>query len=82
MSEGRDTPTPTPSVGRITPVPIIDNLSHDEVQQHLAQYCGVVSQNTRRMCTKTLRCPQHTDSQRAVVRSEYGLPCMLPVHGA
>jgi SAGA-associated factor 11 len=66
----------------VTPVPVVDHLSADEVQQHLAQYCGVISHNTRRMCTKSLRCPQHTEDQRAAVRTEYGLTCVCKRRGA
>ena len=34
----------------------------------LTNMCGVVSEHTGRMCTRSLRCPQHTDVQRKGVR--------------
>ncbi|KAK4019795.1 LOW QUALITY PROTEIN: ataxin-7-like protein 3 [Daphnia magna] len=34
----------------------------------LTTMCGVISEHTGRMCTRSLRCPQHTDSQRKNVR--------------
>ena len=34
----------------------------------LSSMCGVVSEHTGRMCTRSLRCPQHTDVQRKGVR--------------
>uniref|UniRef100_A0ACB8EU12 Uncharacterized protein n=1 Tax=Sphaerodactylus townsendi TaxID=933632 RepID=A0ACB8EU12_9SAUR len=30
--------------------------------------CGVISEHTKKMCTRSLRCPQHTDEQRRSVR--------------
>ncbi|TSK77082.1 Ataxin-7-like protein 3 [Bagarius yarrelli] len=30
--------------------------------------CGVVSEHTKKMCTRSQRCPQHTDEQRRAVR--------------
>ncbi|XP_029820338.1 ataxin-7-like protein 3, partial [Manacus vitellinus] len=30
--------------------------------------CGVISEHTKKMCTRSLRCPQHTDEQRRAVR--------------
>ncbi|NXO74322.1 AT7L3 protein, partial [Phainopepla nitens] len=32
------------------------------------QQCGVISEHTKKMCTRSLRCPQHTDEQRRAVR--------------
>lgn len=34
----------------------------------LLTMCGVVSEHTGRMCTRSLRCPQHSDVQRKGVR--------------
>lgn len=33
------------------------------------QMCGVISEHTKKMCTKSQRCPQHTDEQRRNVRA-------------
>ncbi|CAG5897330.1 unnamed protein product, partial [Menidia menidia] len=32
------------------------------------QQCGVISEHTKKMCTRSQRCPQHTDEQRRAVR--------------
>ncbi len=37
----------------------------------LLTMCGVVSEHTGRMCTRSLRCPQHTDVQRRGVRETF-----------
>ncbi len=33
-----------------------------------SQCCGVISNSTGKMCTKTLNCPQHTDENRKEIR--------------
>lgn len=30
--------------------------------------CGVISEHTKKMCTRSRRCPQHTEEQRKAVR--------------
>ncbi|RWS30933.1 ataxin-7-like protein 3 isoform X1 [Leptotrombidium deliense] len=45
-----------------------DSLSFSEKKAMLSQICGVISEHTKKMCTRTLRCPQHTDEQRRTVR--------------
>ncbi|RWS04233.1 hypothetical protein B4U79_05534 [Dinothrombium tinctorium] len=45
-----------------------DNMSFNEKKVMLSQICGVISEHTKKMCTRTLRCPQHTDEQRRTVR--------------
>jgi len=51
---------------------IIERLKESEPLQFLVKQlqlkCGVISQKTGRMCTKTLRCPQHRPKQRDRIR--------------
>jgi hypothetical protein len=42
--------------------------SRTTLEKLLASKCGVISLKTGRMCTKSLKCPQHTDEQRAHIR--------------
>ncbi|MFT7814781.1 ataxin-7-like protein 3 isoform X1 [Arapaima gigas] len=46
-----------------------ESLGPDELRSLLTTQCGVISEHTKRMCTRSLRCPQHTDEQRKTVRS-------------
>ncbi|XP_053309831.1 ataxin-7-like protein 3 isoform X2 [Spea bombifrons] len=45
-----------------------ENLGPDELHTLLTTQCGVISEHTKKMCTRSLRCPQHTDDQRRSVR--------------
>ncbi|XP_035254696.1 ataxin-7-like protein 3 isoform X1 [Anguilla anguilla] len=46
-----------------------ETLGPDELRSLLTTQCGVVSEHTKKMCTRrSLRCPQHTDEQRRTVR--------------
>uniref|UniRef100_A0A3P8RA34 Ataxin-7-like protein 3 n=1 Tax=Astatotilapia calliptera TaxID=8154 RepID=A0A3P8RA34_ASTCA len=51
-----------------------ETLGPDEVRSLLTTYCvflqqcGVISEHTKKMCTRSQRCPQHTDEQRRAVR--------------
>ncbi|XP_063592570.1 ataxin-7-like protein 3 [Penaeus indicus] len=42
----------------------------EEKRAMLKQICGVVSEHTRKMCTRSIRCPQHTSEQRRAVRDQ------------
>eukprot|EP00116_Pleurobrachia_bachei_P013586 sb/3473848/ len=44
-------------------------LSPSSKERFLTNMCGVVSGYTKKLCTRSLRCPQHTDEQRATARS-------------
>ncbi|KAK8394875.1 hypothetical protein O3P69_005979 [Scylla paramamosain] len=44
--------------------------SAEEKRAMLKQICGVVSEHTRKMCTRSLRCPQHSSEQRQAVRDQ------------
>lgn len=43
-------------------------MSIEERKALLMQMCGVISEHTKKMCTRSHRCPQHTDEQRKAVR--------------
>ncbi|KAJ6660657.1 hypothetical protein lerEdw1_017654 [Lerista edwardsae] len=45
-----------------------ETLGPDELRTVLTTQCGVISEHTKKMCTRSLRCPQHTDEQRRSVR--------------
>ncbi|XP_035470227.2 ataxin-7-like protein 3 isoform X2 [Scophthalmus maximus] len=45
-----------------------ESLGPDEVRSLLSTQCGVISEHTKKMCTRSQRCPQHTDEQRRAVR--------------
>ncbi|XP_069688607.1 ataxin-7-like protein 3 [Periplaneta americana] len=46
-----------------------DGMTYDEKKNLLMQICGVISEHTRRLCTRSMRCPQHSDEQRRAVRA-------------
>ncbi|XP_071826614.1 ataxin-7-like protein 3 [Apostichopus japonicus] len=48
--------------------PMYDTLSLEDRKRLLLTTCGVISEHTKKMCTKSLRCPQHTEEQRQSVR--------------
>ncbi|XP_052821952.1 ataxin-7-like protein 3 isoform X2 [Octopus bimaculoides] len=45
-----------------------ENMSLDERRNLLTSCCGVISEHTKKMCTRSFRCPQHNDEQRCSVR--------------
>ncbi|XP_001601329.1 ataxin-7-like protein 3 [Nasonia vitripennis] len=46
-----------------------ENMSLDEKKALLQQICGVVSEHTKKLCTRSMRCPQHSDDQRKEMRA-------------
>lgn len=46
-----------------------DNLSTEDKKTLLTQICGVVSEHTKKWCTRSVRCPQHSDDQRKEIRA-------------
>ncbi|XP_029171819.1 ataxin-7-like protein 3 [Nylanderia fulva] len=46
-----------------------ENMSLVDKRALLSQICGVVSEHTKKLCTRSVRCPQHTDDQRKEVRA-------------
>uniref|UniRef100_A0A3Q1FHJ7 Ataxin-7-like protein 3 n=1 Tax=Acanthochromis polyacanthus TaxID=80966 RepID=A0A3Q1FHJ7_9TELE len=55
-----------------------ETLGPDEVRSLLTTQCGVISEHTKKMCTRSQRCPQHTDEQRRAVRVFLLGPPALP----
>ncbi|XP_003387868.1 PREDICTED: ataxin-7-like protein 3 [Amphimedon queenslandica] len=43
-------------------------LLPDQKQYLLQQMCGVVSERTGRLCTRTVKCPQHSEEDRREIR--------------
>lgn len=43
-------------------------MNSEQRQHFLTHMCGVVSEHTGRLCTRSTRCPKHTDEQRNNVR--------------
>ncbi|XP_071943523.1 ataxin-7-like protein 3 [Antedon mediterranea] len=52
----------------------LETMTLEERKQLLMSTCGVISEHTKKMCTKSLRCPQHTDEQRRGVRKQLLTP--------
>ncbi|XP_074652353.1 ataxin-7-like protein 3 [Tubulanus polymorphus] len=50
--------------------PNYETMTQEERKAYLRQACGVISEHTKKMCTRSHRCPQHTDDQRTAVRIE------------
>ncbi|PVD35893.1 hypothetical protein C0Q70_02862 [Pomacea canaliculata] len=50
------------------PVPNYENMTIEDRKALLLSTCGVISEHTKKMCTRSVRCPQHTDEQRRQVR--------------
>jgi len=44
-------------------------LSPQSKEKFLKTMCGVVSEYTQKLCTRSMKCPQHTDMQRVTARS-------------
>ncbi|CAG4957220.1 unnamed protein product [Colias eurytheme] len=46
-----------------------ETMSANEKKNLLQQICGVVSEHTKKLCTRSTRCPQHTEEQRRALRN-------------
>lgn len=64
----------TPLEGSVTPPSSFDQLSIEERSQWLSTICGVASTTNRKICTRSTRCPIHTDTQRREVRIRWLSP--------
>lgn len=62
MSMGVNTPDSASNT------PTYESLSLEDRKALLQSTCGVISEHTKKMCTRSARCPQHTDEQRKAVR--------------
>lgn len=50
------------------PIPNYDTMTIEDRKALLLSTCGVISEHTKKMCTRSVRCPQHSDEQRRQVR--------------
>ncbi|XP_064644609.1 ataxin-7-like protein 3 isoform X2 [Lineus longissimus] len=48
--------------------PMYESMTLDERKSLLLMTCGVISEHTKKMCTRSMKCPQHSDDQRKAVR--------------
>lgn len=48
---------------------VIETMTMEERKNFLLNTCCVVSEHTKKLCTRTHRCPQHTDEQRQAIRA-------------
>ncbi|XP_063628102.1 SAGA-associated factor 11 homolog [Cydia splendana] len=46
-----------------------DTMTANDKKTLLLQICGVVSEHTKKLCTRSTRCPQHTEEQRRALRN-------------
>ncbi|XP_034834237.1 SAGA-associated factor 11 homolog isoform X2 [Maniola hyperantus] len=46
-----------------------ETMTANEKKNLLLQICGVVSEHTKKLCTRSTRCPQHTEEQRRTLRN-------------
>lgn len=46
-----------------------ETMTASEKKNLLLQMCGVVSEHTKKFCTRSTRCPQHTEEQRRALRN-------------
>ncbi|XP_049878202.1 SAGA-associated factor 11 homolog [Pectinophora gossypiella] len=46
-----------------------ETMTANEKKNLLLQICGVVSEHTKKLCTRSTRCPQHTEEQRRALRN-------------
>lgn len=45
-----------------------ENMSESDKKALLSQICGVISEHTKKICTRTSKCPQHSEEQKKAVR--------------
>jgi hypothetical protein len=65
--QGRNGVGEVPHDGTITPPAHFDQLSQEDRLHWLSTVCGVLS-SSRKICTRSTRCPIHTDLQRREAR--------------
>ncbi|KAG7297791.1 hypothetical protein JYU34_018533 [Plutella xylostella] len=46
-----------------------ETMTANEKKNLLLAICGVVSEHTKKLCTRSTRCPQHTEEQRRALRN-------------
>jgi len=57
--------------GTVTPPSNYDVLSLEERSNLFTQVCGVITAASKKICTRSIRCPLHTESQRREVRNRW-----------
>lgn len=45
-----------------------EHMSESDKKALLSQICGVISEHTKKICTRTSKCPQHSEEQKKAVR--------------
>lgn len=46
-----------------------DNMSEEEKKNLLMKFCGVVSEHTKKICVRSVRCALHSDEKRKALRT-------------
>lgn len=46
-----------------------ENMSEEEKKNLLTKFCGVVSEHTKKICSRSLRCNLHSDEKRRALRT-------------
>lgn len=46
-----------------------DNMNEEEKKNLLMKFCGVVSEHTKKICSRSLRCALHSDEKRRALRT-------------
>ncbi|XP_017886018.1 SAGA-associated factor 11 homolog [Ceratina calcarata] len=46
-----------------------ENMLLEDKRFLLTQICGVISEHTKKLCTRSMRCPKHTEDQRRKMRA-------------
>ena len=56
------------SLTRSCPCTYVPLLPPEKQKQLLEMMCGVVSERTKRLCSRSINCPQHSEDQRRDIR--------------
>ena len=59
------------SDGTVTPPTNYDVLSLEERSNIFHQVCGVITAASKKICTRSTKCPLHTETQRREVRNRW-----------
>ncbi len=78
-SSAKNSGETTPQEGTITPPTSLEHLCLEERSQWLSSICGVAGMNSRKICSRSTRCPVHTDAQRREVRIRWLAPMTAAV---
>ncbi|XP_065920679.1 ataxin-7-like protein 3 isoform X2 [Dysidea avara] len=67
-SSSSTTATTSKPANVVYTVDYFKSLSSDQKRATLQEMCGVISERTKRLCTRSMNCPQHTEEQKRRVR--------------